>query len=80
MFFLVLSHDENSNYVMTDDELDRIQWDLEAMLTAIIIRKNIIKEALNTFATMQFARSLHRMAKNPRLPMIVSLISIVFKV
>lgn len=58
---------------MTDDELDHVQWDLEAMLTNIIVRRNTIRDELSTFASMQFARSLHRMAKNPKLPTIVSL-------
>lgn len=76
----MLSRDENSEYIMTDDELDHVQWDLEAMLTSVIVRRNTIKEELSTFATMQFARSLHRMAKNPKLPMIVSLIYILIKI
>jgi hypothetical protein len=69
---LVLNHEEDSEYIMTDDELDHIQWDLEAMLTSLIIRKNTIKDELATFASMQFTRSLNRTAKNPKLPTIVS--------
>lgn len=69
----MLSRDSKSDYVMTDDELDHVQWELEAMLTNVIIRRNTIREELNTFASMQFARSLHRTAKNPKLPTIVSL-------
>lgn len=72
----MLSHGENSNYVMTDDELDHVQWDLESMLTSVIVRKNTIRDELNTFAAMQFARSLHRVAKNPKLPTIVSLFTL----
>lgn len=66
----LLSRDINSDYIMTDDELDHVQWDLEAMLTNVIIRRNTIRDELSTFASMQFARSLHRMAKNPKLPTI----------
>jgi len=69
----VLDRDNKSDYIMTDDELDHIQWDLEAMLTNAIVRRNTIRDELSTFASMQFARSLHRMAKNPKLPTIVSL-------
>ncbi|XP_022166291.1 uncharacterized protein LOC111030890 [Myzus persicae] len=69
-FLSLLSRDNKSDYIMTDDELDHIQWDLEAMLTNVIIRRNTIREELSTFASMQFARSLHRMAKNPKLPTI----------
>lgn len=70
----MLNHEEDSEYIMTDDELDHIQWDLEAMLTSLIIRKNTIKDELATFASMQFTRSLHRTAKNPKLPTIVSFV------
>ncbi|XP_025408335.1 transcriptional adapter 3-like isoform X2 [Sipha flava] len=66
----LLNHEEDSEYIMTDDELDHIQWDLEAMLTSLIIRKNTIKDELATFASMQFTRSLNRTAKNPKLPTI----------
>jgi len=72
----VLSRDIKSDYIMTDDELDHVQWDLEAMLTNVILRRNTIRDELSTFASMQFARSLHRMAKNPKLPTIVSLCAI----
>lgn len=64
---------------MTDDELDHVQWDLESMLTSIIIRKNTVKEELRTFAkTMQFGRSQHRTSKNSKFPTIVSICFIVF--
>lgn len=69
----MLSRDDKSEYIMTDDELDHVQWDLEAMLTNVIVRRNTIRDELNTFASMQFARSLHRTAKNPKLPTIVSI-------
>lgn len=69
----MLDRDNKSDYIMTDDELDHIQWDLEAMLTNVIVRRNTIRDELSTFASMQFARSLHRMAKNPKLPTIVSI-------
>ncbi|XP_025192583.1 uncharacterized protein LOC112592646 [Melanaphis sacchari] len=69
-FLSMLDRDNKSDYIMTDDELDHIQWDLEAMLTNVIVRRNTIRDELSTFASMQFARSLHRMAKNPKLPTI----------
>lgn len=69
-FQSMLSRDSKSDYIMTDDELDHVQWDLEAMLTNVIIRRNTIRDELSTFASMQFTRSLHRMAKNPKLPTI----------
>jgi len=72
----VLSRDIESDYIMTDDELDHVQWDLEAMLTNVILRRNTIRDELSTFASMQLARSLHRMDKNPKLLTIVSLCSI----
>lgn len=64
---------ENHDYVMTDDELDHVQWDLELMLTSIILRRNIVRDELSTFAAMQFTHSLNRTTKNPILPTIVSL-------
>ncbi|CAI6350203.1 unnamed protein product [Macrosiphum euphorbiae] len=66
----LLSRDIESDYIMTDDELDHVQWDLEAMLTNVILRRNTIRDELSTFASMQFAHSLHRMDKNPKLPTI----------
>ncbi|KAE9545178.1 hypothetical protein AGLY_000721 [Aphis glycines] len=69
-FLSMLNRDNKSDYIMTDDELDHVQWDLEAMLTNAIVRRNTIRDELSTFASMQFARSLHRMAKNPKLPTI----------
>lgn len=69
----MLNHEEDSEYVMTDDELDHIQWDLEAMLTSLIVRKKTIKDELATFASMQFNHSLNKTAKNPKLPTIVSI-------
>lgn len=68
----MLNHDHDSDYIMTDDELDHVQWELESMLTSIIVRRNTIRDELNTFASMQFVRSLHKMSKNPKLPTIVS--------
>lgn len=59
---------------MTEDELDHVQWELEAMLTTGIVRQNTIRDELSTFASMQFARSLHKLSKNPKLPTIVSLL------
>jgi len=58
---------------MTDDELDHVQWELEAMLTGGIVRQNTIQDELNTFASMQFARSQQKLSKNPKLPTIVSI-------
>lgn len=72
----MLSCERNHDYVMTDDELDHVQWDLELMLTSIILRRNTVRDELSTFASMQFTRSLNRMAKNPKLPTIVSLYTI----
>lgn len=70
---LVLNRDRIYEYVMTDDELDQVQWDLELMLISLIIRRNTVKDELTTFASMSFARSQQRMAKNSKLPTIVSL-------
>lgn len=71
--FSVLSRDKKCKYIMTDDELDRVQWDLESLLTSLIIRKHTVREELKTFAkTMQFPRSQHRTSKNPKFPTIVS--------
>lgn len=70
----MLNHGENSYYIMTDDELDHLQWELEALITAGIVRQNTIQDELGTFASMQFARSQHKMSKNPKLPTIVSLL------
>lgn len=58
---------------MSDDELDHVQWELESMLTSLILHKNIVKDELSTFAAMQFTRSQQKMNKNPKLPKIVSL-------
>lgn len=61
---------------MTEDELDHIQWELEAMLTTATVRQNTIRDELSTFASMQFARSLHKLSKNPKLPTIVSVFTV----
>lgn len=68
---LVLSRDEKSDYIFTDDTLDDIQWNLEAMLSNVIARKNTIKDKLNTFASMQFHRN--EVANNSKPLIIVSL-------
>lgn len=68
----MLGHDNDSDYLMTDDELDHVQWELELMLTSVIVRKSTIRDELNTFASMQFSRTLHKTSKNPTLPTIVS--------
>lgn len=73
--YLVLNNDVNSNHPITDDELDNVQWDLELLLTSAILRRNTIREELNTFVSMQFVRSLHRTTKNPKFPTIVSIIN-----
>lgn len=72
---LVLNIGVSSDHHITDDELDSVQWDLESMLTSVIVRRNTVREELNTFASMQFVRSLHRTAKNPKFPTIVSLLT-----
>jgi len=70
--FPVLEHGENSHYIMTDDELDHVQWELETLMSTGILRQKTIRDELDTFASMQFARSQHKLSKNPKLPTIVS--------
>lgn len=70
---LVLSRDRNSRYIMSDDEIDHVQWELESLLTSLILHKNTVRDELNTFASMQLNRSRQKKDKNPILPKIVSL-------
>lgn len=69
----MLRRDIHSDALLTDDELDHVQWDFEAMLTSVIVRRTTIREELSTFASMQLARSEQKTSKNPNLPTIVSL-------
>lgn len=41
--------DEYSKYVMTEDELNNLQWELEAMLTTINVRQTAITNELLTY-------------------------------
>lgn len=68
-----MNRGRNSDNIMSDDEMDHVQWELESMLTSLILHKNTVKDELNTFASMQFSRSQKKRNKNPRLPKIVSL-------
>lgn len=69
---LVLSRDRKSDYIMSDDEMDHVQWELESMLTSLILHKNTVKDELSTFASMQFNQSQQKINQNPMLPKIVS--------
>ncbi|XP_050540909.1 transcriptional adapter 3-B [Daktulosphaira vitifoliae] len=65
-YMSLLSREQNSGYIMTDDELDHLQWDLESMLTAVNVRKQTIKDELATFASLQLARSQQKRTKGSR--------------
>ncbi|VVC28441.1 Hypothetical protein CINCED_3A018679 [Cinara cedri] len=66
----ILSRDRKSDYIMSDDEMDHVQWELESMLTSLILHKNTVKDELSTFASMQFNRSQQKINQNPMLPKI----------
>lgn len=68
-----MNRQQNSYNTMSDDEMDHVQWELESMLTSLILHKNTVRDELNTFASMQFSRSQKKRNKNPQLPKIVSL-------
>ncbi|XP_050432546.1 transcriptional adapter 3 isoform X2 [Adelges cooleyi] len=70
MYLSLLTKEKKPGYLMTDDELDHLQWDLESMLTAIIVRKQTIKDELVTFSTLQIARSQQKRSKGSRYPKI----------
>lgn len=56
-------HGENSNYVMTEDEMNHLQWELESILTTDIIRQNTIRDEIFTYYVAMYTH---------KLPMIVS--------
>ncbi|KAL4100877.1 hypothetical protein QTP88_020906 [Uroleucon formosanum] len=58
--------------LITDDILDRIQWECESMLTDIIVRKKQIKNVSNLISSVQKAGSQNNVKNNYEQPMIVA--------
>lgn len=49
---------ENSNYIMTEDEMNHLQWELESILTIDSIRQNTIREELFTYYVAMYTHKL----------------------
>lgn len=58
--------------LITDDILDRIQWECESMLSGLIVRKKQIKNASNLISSVQKAGSQNNVKNNYEQPMIVA--------
>lgn len=54
---LIKSRENNSQYMLTDEELDRTQWFLECMLSSIMCRKITIQNELASLKSIQSASS-----------------------
>jgi len=58
--------------LITEDVLDSIQWELESMLTGIIVRKRQIKNDFNLISSVQETGSQNNVENNSEQPMIVA--------
>ncbi|XP_025421972.1 transcriptional adapter 3-like [Sipha flava] len=62
---LVKSREDNSQYMLTDDELDQTQWFLESMLSSIMFRKISIQNELASLKSIQSTSSQGPSTNNP---------------
>lgn len=65
----ILRQNENSEYKISDSELDRVQWELESLLSKVLECKNTIRNELNLYGSGQMANSQCQIAKNSKLHM-----------
>lgn len=63
---LFKAREENSQYELTDAELDRTQWFFEYVMSCIVNRKKIVDDVLNSLKLVQSSRSQNPSAIRPR--------------
>lgn len=64
---MLQENDPDTDYLLNDEELDKLQSDLEAMLSSTIQRKNTIKTQINVFNDVPY-----KTIKGQSIPVIVS--------
>lgn len=64
---MLQENDPNTDYLLNDEELDKLQSDLETMLSSTIQRKNTIKTQINVFNDVSY-----KTIKGESIPVIVS--------